>query len=287
MIIKDDNVIIGVGSMVGVGKPYTRRFDTQKNQERTKEILTVSQRKKIPKEPTQLASIQSSIAQSGENNSEIGTKNKLLHVITVSKSKVIYENSQHDLLDDLRKVSSVNGESVVILQTEKAERLIRILEGIQISDLISDANLADLFDTEPTEEKVPKLSAEEVQARRDEVREMAFKGKPKDGIPLYKGLRGGDRDAVSFFKEHYAPYIVPGQEVIFASDLSDIDSKLIDALRNQCRNGVVMPLGTKSDKTTAIINGLFFDGSMAARSARYKGIRQANTKQETVSSEHV
>lgn len=176
--------------------------------------------------------------------------------------------------DALRKVSAA-AHAIIFLQQTEIELL--KLELAKRDEQLTKTPVSPAG-RESDAQPVLKLSPSEVQALRDQVREMALSGKPMEGIPLYRGLRGGDKDAVSFFKEHYAPYVIPGQEVIFASDLSDFDQKLMTAFRNQCRDGIAMPLGTQSDKVSAIIEGRFFDGAMAARSARYAGVRQAVSK---------
>jgi hypothetical protein len=176
--------------------------------------------------------------------------------------------------DALRKVSAA-AHAIIFLQQTEIELL--KLELAKRDDQLTKTSVSPVGSESHTK-PVLKLSPAEIQVLRNQVREMALSGKPMEGIPLYRGLRRGDKDAVSFFKEHYASYVVPGQEVIFASDLSNFDQKLMTAFRNQCRDGVAMPLGTQSDKVSAIIEGRFFDGAMAARSARYAGVRQAVAK---------
>jgi archaellum biogenesis ATPase FlaH len=167
--------------------------------------------------------------------------------------------------DALRKVSAA-AHAIIFLQQTEIEML-----------------KSELAASKPT--VLTSADVALVQTLRDEVRDMTFNQSPIDGIPLYRGLRGGDADAVTFFKMHYSKYTKPGQMVIFTSDLADIDPKLMTALRNQCREGMSMPLGSISDRTTAIIDRKFFDGKRAAQSARSAGwlrTRKLNLMSEAV-----
>jgi hypothetical protein len=101
-----------------------------------------------------------------------------------------------------------------------------------------------------------RIAEQEVQALRDEVREMVYREMPIEGIPRYQGLKKSG-DPTLFFKTQYAQYIEPGREVIFRQDLVAIDSKLMSALINQTRNGGVLPLGTVTDKMNAMFAGRF------------------------------
>lgn len=126
-----------------------------------------------------------------------------------------------------------------------------------------------------------KLSKLESQARRDQVLEMVLKKKPIESVPAYAGkiAHGG---SVEFFKKHYAPYIAPGCEVIFASDLKAIDEKLLIALRNECRDGLQVPIGNRSDRTDALIEGRFIDDELSSQKAHLamavRELRHANTE---------
>ena len=135
------------------------------------------------------------------------------------------KNELRIILSELQHISTNNGKEGVFLSVGVARQVVRIIEGtwraadrnemgsltvenlVQFLENISRKTeigvVDEVVDVEPITPKVLKLSAEEVQSLRDEVREMAHKGRPKEGIPLYKGLRGGDGDAVSFFKKHY------------------------------------------------------------------------------------
>ena len=114
------------------------------------------------------------------------------------------------------------------------------------------------------------LSKKEVQARRDQVRIMAAQGKPLEGIPLYEG-KNKHEEAIKFFKTNYADYIVTGYETIFATDLANIDDRLLRAIRNECRGGTLSPIGTASDLSKALVEGRFLDGKNT--SARVAGAR--------------
>jgi hypothetical protein len=119
-----------------------------------------------------------------------------------------------------------------------------------------------------------KLSSTQVQIFRDKVLGMVAQGKPLDGIPLYQGKRVHG-EVLGFFKKHYADYIIPGQEVIFAPDLKAIDEKLLVALRNECRDGVSVPIGTRADRTDAINEGRFIDSeSSLVRSRMALALRE-------------
>lgn len=161
--------------------------------------------------------------------------------------------------------SQVDGTDCVVLSIETAKH---------ISELLSLKNNSPLDTPSQEPSKVLKLSNEEVQMLRDEVREMAFKGKPKDGIPLYQGKKSVP-DAVEFFKKYYAQYNEPDQEVIFAPDLMRIDAPLIRALRNECRSpSTPMPLGRAEERTNARIEGRFSDGENLKHSIRQCLIRR-------------
>lgn len=128
--------------------------------------------------------------------------------------------------------------------------------------------ISNITDVEPHIPKILSLTPEEVQKRRDEVRDMAYKGKPKDGIKLYPG-RKIEPDAVAFFKKEYSGYIVPNQEVIFQPELHAIDAALLAALRNDCRSpSNPMPLGRVQERTDARLEGRFSDGKAAEQAIR-------------------
>ena len=170
------------------------------------------------------------------------------------------------LKQSLNTLTNVQGEDCVILSKEVAQHISKLLE---LQNIPSENTIEQITTM------IPKLSKEEVQARRDEVREMAFKGKPKDGILLYRGRRGGDADAVSFFMKHYSIYIEPEQEVIFAPELAAIDPSLLSSLRNECRSTVnPMPIGTVEDRTNARIEKRFFDGARTERSTKVAAYRR-------------
>lgn len=105
-----------------------------------------------------------------------------------------------------------------------------------------------------------KLTSQEVQELRNQVLRMVAAKKPLGDIPSYQGKLSEHGDPLSFFMKHYGLYVKADQEVIFAPDLKAIDEKLLVALRNECRNGVSMPLGDRTAKTEAIFSGRFIDG---------------------------
>ena len=267
---------------LNVKKPYARYFGDKINHELLREVIAEYEKNRFTQKRNRLVFSQRFLKQSNQVNIEsIAESNKkLLHILKLSTSKVTYEDKQHNLLDDLKKISYVNGNRVVILKAEKAERISRIIENILTGGRhITSANRVDFVDAEPSTPEVPKLSAEEVQARRDEVREMVYLGKPKDGILLYRGRRGGDADAVSFFKQHYSRYIEPGQEVIFAPELGAIDPSLLASLRNECRSAAnPMPVGTVEDRTNARIERRFSDGAKTERSTKVAASRRTVKK---------
>ncbi len=131
-----------------------------------------------------------------------------------------------------------------------------MLEEKQRGLLISSQNTNIIYSSLNT---APILTKEEVQARRDEVREMVTQEKPLERIPMYEG-KDRDGKAIEFFKENYYQYIHIGYETIFANDLIKIDDRLLRAIRNECRNGTPYPIGTASDLSKALVNGRFTDG---------------------------
>ncbi|MBP9779879.1 hypothetical protein KBD33_04650 [Candidatus Gracilibacteria bacterium] len=178
------------------------------------------------------------------------------------ETKNDYELAQQSL----NTLTNIHGKDCVILSKEVAQHISKLLE---LQNIPSENTIEQITTM------IPKLSKEEVQARRDEVREMAFKGKPKDGILLYRGRRGGDVEAVSFFRENYSRYIESGQEVIFAPELAAIDPSLLASLRNECRSTVnPMPIGTVEDRTNARIEKRFFDGARTERSTKVAAYRR-------------
>jgi hypothetical protein len=174
--------------------------------------------------------------------------------------------------DALRKVSAAAHALIFLQQTEidllRAELAKRDEQLDQFKKTTHDRHQERAITV-----AVKNLAKSQVQALRDEVREMVFRGKPSKGIPVYRGLRGGDLDAMAFFLSHYKRYISRGQEVIFQSDLSSIDPKLMSALRNQCRGGIEMPLGTKSAKVDAVIAGRFAHESVSKESI-YRAVKR-------------
>lgn len=114
-------------------------------------------------------------------------------------------------------------------------------------------------DTSSRIDTTPALSKEEIQVRRDQVRMMAAQGKPLEGIPVYEG-KDKHGEAIKFFTTNYAAYIEPRYETIFATDLVNIDDRLLRAIRNKCRGGTPSPIGTASDLSKALVEGRFLDG---------------------------
>ncbi|MBP9779877.1 hypothetical protein KBD33_04640 [Candidatus Gracilibacteria bacterium] len=154
------------------------------------------------------------------------------------------------LKQSLNTLTNVQGEDCVILSKEVAQHISKLLE---LQNIPSENTI------EQVTTMIPKLSKEEVQARRDEVRVMVDNKKPKDEIPFYQGKRSEHGTAQDFFRKYYSPYIESGQEVLFAPELKTIDEKLLIALRNECRNGIPMPLGDRSKKTEALFERRFLD----------------------------
>ena len=138
------------------------------------------------------------------------TLKEALHAV---KNLPEHPNKPAIVHDALRKVSAAAHAIIFLQQTE--------IELLKLELAKRDEQLAKtLVSTagrESNTKPVLRLSPAEVQVLRDQVRTMALNEKPMEGIPLYRGLRGGGQDAVSFFKDHYAPYIIPGQEVISVS----------------------------------------------------------------------
>jgi hypothetical protein len=180
--------------------------------------------------------------------------------------------TQEMLKQNLNTLTNILGKDCVILSKEVAQYISKLLElqNIPSQNSFELQNIPSQNSVEQVRTIIPELSKEEAQLRRDEVHEMIQKKRPKEGIPSYEGFRS-DGDPASFFKKHYKRYIIPGQELIFSSDLGKIDPKLLSALRNNCISDK-MPLGTISDKTSAIIERRFFDGVMANSSARKIGL---------------
>jgi hypothetical protein len=224
---------------------------------------------------------------------------KLIH----NKKKIIKTRGQKSILRELGTPYKI-GKKGVFLPEETAMLVDQILQGIfhntkiarrsvstmqKLESIVNGLHFSqksfihsDIVDVQSREPIVLTLTSQEVQRRRDEVRAMERAGKPKNGIPLYPGKKAAP-DAVVFFKEHYADYIVPGQEVIFASELMAIDPPLIRALRNECRNpSTPMPIGTVEDRTLARNAGRFFDGHAAAVSTKSAMARKAKQVVELV-----
>lgn len=156
------------------------------------------------------------------------------------------------------------------LRKEFMVRVIDIFAEARAELAQSQVELAEaLAELAQSQAEHPKgISSIEVQVLRDQVREMAAKERPLHGVPAYQGKRKHG-PAVEFFKNHYAAYIHPENMVIYGPDLTAIDPKLMTALRNECRVAdSPMPLGTRSDRTMAILRGRFSDGKMAQKSAK-------------------
>ena len=224
------------------------------------------------------------------------SKNGLAVKPTLHKKRIIKNRNQPSILRELSSQSKV-GRRGGFLSEEVAMLVDQLLDGMFRNAQIARRNMsplqgleyvanehsflqktlvhAEVVDVEPREPIVLTLTQEEVQKRRDEVREMVQQGKPKEGIELYPGKIHAP-DAVAFFKTNYKNYIVPRQEVIFASELMSIDAPLIRALRNECRNpSTPMPIGTVEDRTIARNAGRFFDGHASVVSTKSAMARKA------------
>lgn len=193
----------------------------------------------------------------------------------------------------LNNTRKVKGQLVVILTLEKAQEIENIFcktfvknqELEKRNKITSTANSSqEIDDVESRPARTVVLSKEEVQSRRDQVRIMAAQGKPLENIPAYDG-KGKHGEAIEFFRKKYTAFIEPGYETIFATDLANIDDRLLRAIRNECRGGTPSPIGTASDLSKALVDGRFLDGKNT--SARVAGARwrQKNQSKEVDSPE--
>lgn len=185
------------------------------------------------------------------------------------------------VFDRLGKALARNTPDAVI--ADAAQRVRQIAEsGLEYSAARGrHSTIAPEPQATPPALALQPLSKKEVQTRRDQVLQMVATKKPAPGIPLYEGRRAVP--AVAFFQANYAPFVI--SDVIFTTDLKTIDPALLTALRNECRNGVPMPLGTKSDRTSAISAGRFVDDEASLRKSlvavAQREARQGKTKQKS------
>lgn len=116
------------------------------------------------------------------------------------------------------------------------------------------SQIQNVADVEPK-----KYLKDELQALRNQVREMVREEKPLFGIDRYRG-KNIDGAPYEFFIEKYGAFTDQNNEVLFASDLQVIDARLLRAIRNDFR-GQSVPLKTVSDLSAALVEGRFTDGS--------------------------
>jgi len=102
-----------------------------------------------------------------------------------------------------------------------------------------------------------KLSEVKTQELRDDVLLMVKKSCPLNGIKRFRG-KLVDGDPIEFFKNQYSKFIRRGNEVIFSPDLLKIDPALLAAMRNAVKADK-MPIGTRVERTNAIVEGRFSD----------------------------
>jgi len=266
--LKETSIDLPIFHMKGVNKTSVAvaSFDKllQENQE---SILTKSLSNKIVKRVEDLLIVfvkANKLLQSAVDSLNREVQKKAEKITSLEKEfseKEMQLHATKNLLDELI-TRSYDFENQ--LKEKDAELLLlRQKEAQQLNGKYSQAE-----DLTPTSKLEMALSQEEVQSRRDQVREMVAKEAPIEQIPLYMGKRAHG-EAVTFFKTHYAPYIARGQEVIFAPELMKIDHSLLLALRNECRTSAcLIPIGTVSDRTDALMQGRFVDGKHSLRAAR-------------------
>jgi hypothetical protein len=105
-----------------------------------------------------------------------------------------------------------------------------------------------------------------LQDLREEVLKMVKLKKPTEGIPLYRS-KPKDGSAVEFFLKYYGKYNKEKSVVIFAPDMKRIDERLLIALRNECRDGIALPIGDRSDRIDALARGDFADDADSVEQA--------------------
>jgi gas vesicle protein len=167
------------------------------------------------------------------------------------------------------------------LSREKIDKLKKdneklLAENLLLRNVNKSSNISDVSF------KISPELVSQCQKLRDEVLKMVENKRPLEVIPKYAGkhIHGA---ALEFFKNKYVNYIKKDYEVIFSSDLKLIDEKLLVALRNECRDGTQMPLGTREQRTNAIRLGIFSDGKSSHQKASVaiamRGVRStaANT----------
>ena len=195
-----------------------------------------------------------SLSESGSIQSDVAEKiAKHAKIILEECNQKSHENTANRVLRRVDRICSIIGiarnSSFINSEFRDAEEKSSATTSTPDSTNITKSAIVDV------EPKI--LSSELVQSLRNEVRNMVKAESPID-IPLYEGKRTHG-DAVAFFKKNYFKYIQKNHEVIFSVDLGGIDSKLLMAIRNECRNGD-MPLGSISDRATALLNKRFTDG---------------------------
>lgn len=196
----------------------------------------------------------------------IDTEKRILHEAIKSVEKLNPRiKSVEDVHDALKKVSAAAHALVFLYEAEREISMQKyiILENknkkleADFQKFKESLGIGKIDASNRIEDTL--LSQEEVQTLRNQVLQMVENKKPLDGIPLYQGKRSGHGDALSFFTTYYKLYITTGQEVIFAPELKAVDERLLLSLRNECRNGIPMPLGDRSKRTDAINSGRFVD----------------------------
>ncbi len=158
--------------------------------------------------------------------------------------------------NSLSRITQINGEDCVVLSIEVAQMISQLLDNRQVPHQNPQESISKI-------ESIRTLSKEEVQSLRYKVIEMVESKNPLSEIPHYMGKKIHG-EAIPFFQTHYSPFISHNQEVIFTPDLKAIDERLLNALRNECRDGIQMPIGNRSDRAKALNGGRFMDYEYSA-----------------------
>ncbi len=144
-----------------------------------------------------------------------------------------------ELSAQVSDIVSVNNQSSTVVK-EAFRRKIQDLINICLENGLLDVEFlkeslenAKAKIAKKNENPILKLSPEEVQRRRDEVRKMAAEEKPLSEILKYGGKKMHGAALLFLFK-NYENYLTPHQERLFSVDLVNIDSRLTMALRNEC-----------------------------------------------------
>ncbi len=215
------------------------------------------------------------------------TDSELVHsalkkIGAASHALIFLQQTKIDLLFHWKNNVTISFNEMYQTLPDEIKRKESVKKSLLLISPFASQTSANVGNIISAENNIKVLSANELQVLRDQVLQMVFNKKPLDDINLYQGKRVGGEDAVRFFKTHYAPFIIPGCEVIFAPDLKAIDEKLLIALRNECRHGVLVPIGTRSQKTDALIQGRFTDEKFSARKAHlaiaYRELRNAKAE---------